>query len=228
MTVNSPLSAGTGVLSGASSAQSGFGVLHAATSSALTNPGSPVLAYSEADAMFTDIMEIDFTPFTGERGYLVVDFTLDGAFSKSGSFDAFGTVYAWEGNTINQAMVFNSATSGTFEFPKNAFPFVYGTPFNLSFDLELQTGTLNPPNPPGLFTSGRLTSTPGSGSAQFANTLTIQQLTFLDSALNQVSGPVLTSGSGTAYSSATPEPSTVVFSLIGTFLLAALRPRLAV
>ena len=94
-------------------------------------------------------MTISFPPFTGETGYLVITYTLDGGFAESPftsppsvnvaacttpsncQTDVYGLTFADTSVT--------GTVSGLFSF-SNPFTFTYGTPFELDFYLVTATG----------------------------------------------------------------------------------------
>jgi hypothetical protein len=218
------LTAGTGSATVSSSNQSGYGVLRSQAAASFTGSSTPELIYVNGAANFSDQITINFAPFTGSLGYLILGFTLDGTVAQSGSLNAESYVDAFVGSGFG-ALNFTSSTAGTFFFPET-FTFTYGTPFNLFFNLGTLAGTFNPgPTAGSIFP---LTATaPGSGDSDFSNTLVLTALDVVDSQGNPVNGVTFASQSGTPYSvnGVVPEPTTVLLLGSTIFALALLRFR---
>jgi hypothetical protein len=89
-------------------AQSSYGTLHASSAESFSGSTTPVFSYVNATANFLDGLTISFAPFTGETGYLVMGFTLDGTNAQTGSLNAVSSVSVTVG-TQNDALVFTSS-----------------------------------------------------------------------------------------------------------------------
>jgi hypothetical protein len=221
-TISTVLAAGTGSSTVSTSNQSGYGVLHSQAAASFTGSSTPVLTYVNGAASFTDQITINFAPFTGSTGYLDVGFTLDGIIARSGSLNAesYVTVVVDRYDEVT----FTSSFAGTYFFPQS-FSFVYGTPFDLFFNLGTVAGTFDTAAGGGILPL--TTTASGSGDADFSNTLVLTALQVVDSQGHPVNGVTFTSDSGTSYSAngVVPEPSTLLLLGFGIAAITAQRFR---
>ncbi|MGI8745305.1 MAG: hypothetical protein ACR2NN_22575 [Bryobacteraceae bacterium] len=92
-------------------------------------------------------------------------------------------------------------------FSAGSFPFIYGLPFPLWFELESIAGRG--------FGSGRTTGL-GSSAANFYNTATIAGVVLYDQSMNPINGvPNITSSLGISYQVAAPIPEPRTLMLFG-------------
>lgn len=215
-------------------AQSAFGSLRLHNSATFNIEGSAGGAVALTNAGFQDVIIIDFPPFRGQQGFLIIDYELNGTIASQGAAGAAVSVHAIVSNVDGSNMQDNrvwytSSVSGIFRIPQ-VFRFIYGQPFVLGFALLSENGTVFP---------GRLEFRPtvgqGTGTLDFSNTLVIVGLGVLDSTGSILSGPpTFTSASGTEYSldgvlrpferfsaRASLEPNEGEFDIKGRFMLGA-------
>ncbi|MDQ1468922.1 MAG: hypothetical protein QOJ99_402 [Bryobacterales bacterium] len=195
-------------LSANGSAKSGFGVLRASASSTYSSSGP--YSYLSSQAFFQDVVTIDFSPFQGSTGLLVINFALDGFINASGPGIGSAAVGACAGPTQPpgncQGDDFTASASGTFGFPQ-PFTFTYGQPFALQVSLRADN----------LY--GYLSGFSGSGSAMadFSDTLILSGLHVFDAQMNPVTEVTFRSASGTGYTQngVVPEASSFVLCTLG-------------
>jgi hypothetical protein len=173
----------------------------------------------DALELMVDSITVDYPGYTGQPGVMLLQYTLHGTNSVSGS------------DTLPYACIHLGINSPEFPFGCNGsftqasvngtfstgfYPFVWGQATPLWFALESIAGTG--------FGSGRATG-PGSSSANFYNTATIGDLLIYDQNMNPLSSqPTITSGLGITYQdvNVAPEPSSLALfcaGLIGMFSL---------
>ncbi len=221
-------SVGGGTLDASMFAQAAFGEMRASSVTSLTSTASGVVATANGGAQVTDIMTVNFAPFTGSMGLLEVDYTLDGTVALGGTLSSSSAVlgvsafvcsnYSFViGNCVDpgftsQANTFTSSVSGTFAFPQ-FFRFTYGTPFDFHFGLFATTDV-----GPG-----------ASAIADASDTLILSGLKVFDAQGDPVPEATFTSGSGTQYtqSGVVPEPATFLLLLPGLALIAVLARKAA-
>ena len=189
-------------------ADADFGALSARVTGSfdLSSPGRRIAV---ANAQSIDLLTINAQGLEGTNGTLNVNFTLDGSVSTTGQGFAGAQVgVLWGGDEpfAQEDGVFNFFFGDA--VVNVQVPFVYGTPFFLSYFLGTGAGT------PIDFTE--IVGT-GSGSADFFNTLTLTGMQPLDSNLQQVHNAQFSSASGTRYSETgvVPEPATLALTAVG-------------
>lgn len=215
--LSATLGAGTGTVTMFASNQSGFGILHSSAAESFSGSSSPVVAYVDGLAGFTDTITISNPRFTGSQGYLIIGFNLDGINSQSGSLLAWSYVNVlFEGPSEQQYNLnfTSSSVSGVFSFPQK-FIFIYGQPFELDFSLVTVAGTLAPS--PTLRADRYATTAVGTANSDFSDTFVLSALDVVDSQGDAVNGATFTSASGTHYSTSgvVPEPSSVALLVTG-------------
>lgn len=169
----------------------------------------------DAVEQLVDSVMISFVPFTGQIGYVQLNYSLHGSNSASGtnSLVTFGPhkvpyacvklgindpIFPFGCSAFDQPSVNGTFTSGVFRF-------TYGQAFPLWFQLESIAGTG--------FGSGRPLGS-GASTANFFNTADISGLVLYDSNMVPLNGtPSITSDLGTSYEvvGAVPEPKTLLF-----------------
>lgn len=179
-----------------------------------------------ADASFTDVMTVNFAPFTGETGFLELQYNLDGTATSSGDAIAEATVEVGANgqqyleNYVSQQncsslpvyVCIGGPIAGTFVVPQ-IFTFTYGTPFQLSF--TLQASVIDK-----FFEDG---TGSGSGDADFLNTLTLSGIAVVDKSGNVIDGAAISTGSGATYpSGVSPEPGSSVLFALGLGLISTI------
>jgi hypothetical protein len=185
----------------------------------------------DAEELMVDSVIISFAPLTGQTGFIVLDYTLHGTNSVSGT-DAIppptpgpNESYACVHLGINNPIFPSGCTTFTQPsvagtFSTGTFSFIYGEAFPLWFGLESIAGTG--------FGSGRATGI-GSAEADFYNTATIGGLLLYDQSMNPLNAtPTITSSLGISYqdANAVPEPSTLT-SLVVAGIACAFAKRFA-
>lgn len=213
-------------------ASSAYGVLNVASQSSFSLVNA-TQAWAYGFAGFEDTLTINFPGLTGQTGQLLMGYTLDGFISGSGVSTNFLLVVS---RVIHAAGACNSVTvqcfndiytddvAGTFVHP---FTFTFGTPFDLVFDLQASTGTLNVV---GGGYSIATRSGQGSGNVDFTNTFVLTKLTVKDQDGNLVPGATFTAQSGTLYTSngvvqPVPEPTSLALLFVGIAGFAGVRVR---
>jgi hypothetical protein len=97
---------------------SSFGVLSAEASASFDITGAPASAWAFGQATFTDLLTINFAPWTGQTGLLYVNYTLDGNVSSTGNGNACSSVELFAGPDTSTAQsrgqIYNSSASGVF------------------------------------------------------------------------------------------------------------------
>lgn len=188
----------------ASAMQNSF---HANVSESFDIKGTtPTAAYGRAWSEFQDVITVNFAPFTGQTGYMAVQYTLDGTLSQTGAARSLLGIVVDIGPNLEQQYqtFYSSSVSGLFRIPMT-YTFTYGTPFELFFRLYAISGTFAP-NSGIISTLGS-----GTGTTDFANTASIAGLEILDAQGNPVPGPQINSELNIAYpNTAVPEPRTIV------------------
>jgi hypothetical protein len=194
-----------------------YGVLKADASATIDINTADRGAEAEGEGTFRDIITANFAPFTGDLGFLSIQYELSGTNSSSGLanastlviIDAFGPTIADQG----YSQVYSSpSVSGVFTVPP--IEIVYGQPFDLFVILSAAVGASD--------TSG---TGVGTGDSDFSDTFVLSGMTLTDANGNPVVGATFTSGSGTVYTQngvVTPEPSSrwvVLAVLIGLIVL---------
>ncbi len=201
--------------------QSGYGVLRAFSSSTLSTSPSffGVQANTFERAGFQEQLRVDFAPFTGQIGYMVMSATITGNLSGTTNAGAQLAVNCGtRGPTIpttgcRQFSLFAGGFggnppvvdfSGIYTFPQ-AFPFRYGDWFNLVFQLTAGTNGTGP-----LY----------AAVTDASNTFVLSGLSILGPDMTPVNGATFTSGSGTVYgpNGVVPEPSSLVLVGLGGLL----------
>jgi hypothetical protein len=190
-----------------------YGSLGASVSATLTDPTSSTQAVFVLNSGFNDVLTITAGSLTG-AGYMVVDATVHGTGTATGSGNALDAVGISESGVgvVNNQSDFIVDQTGLVSFPV-ALPFQYGVPFDFSFWLVAQS----------VVGHGN-----GTSSADFLNTATITGLEVFDSEMNPVADPIFTSESGTLYttSGVVPEPSvTLLIGLITVLIVGVSRIR---
>jgi hypothetical protein len=186
-------------------------------SNTLNSSGPGIMV--DAEEGMVDSVTISYAPLSGQTGYIVLDYTLDGTNSLGGTDttpsptpgppDAYACVHLGINNPVFPfgCTTFNApSVAGTFS--TGTFSFTYGQAFPLWFGLESIAGTG--------FGSGRATGT-GSSAANFYNTATIGGLLLYDQNMNALNtAPTITSSLGISYQdvNSTPEPSTITLFII--------------
>jgi len=194
-------------LTGSADAIAQYGALGAASTATFTISGGH--AYADGVADFYDGITVDFAPFTGQTGFLVLDYTLHGTAVSSGAANAMADVNVLinPGSSSEQEWEagYSGAVSGTFS---HVLTFVYGQEFGLLFNFSADTGTVVAPGDLVCITC----SGSGSGSASFFNTLTLSGRIPEDRFGNPVDGASFLSAAGTQYGldGVVPEPSSLL------------------
>lgn len=187
------------------------------TSNTLNSSGPGIMV--DAQELLVDSVTISYAPFNGQIGYIVLNYTLDGTNSQSGT-DAVppptpgpnqsyacvhlginDPIFPFGCTTFTQPTVDGTFSTGTFSF-------IYGEAFPLWFGLESIAGTG--------FGPGRATGI-GASAADFYNTATIGGLLLYDESMNPLNAaPTITSSLGISYQdvNATPEPSTITLLVV--------------
>lgn len=205
VSLNETLNNNDYVLTAVAHGDSSFGVLHSSSDLDVATSVTGVNLMTEVG--FYDVITVVFPPFTGETGYLIVDYTLDGTLSQTGR--SFASSQAQVCTTFSDCQYndyvveyehepSSRSVSGLFSF-SDPFKFTYGTPFVLLFRLTTDDEAI----------------LPSTASSDFANTLTLSGLHTFGPDMQPVTGATFTSVSGTQYGpngviSATPEPSSPV------------------
>ena len=194
------------------SAQAGYGILDASSTSSFSVTGTPEADFITANANFEDIVTISDPSLNGQAGLLSLSYFLDGTVSGS----AFAVVITQAGTSLGQqwAQQYSSSVDGTFSLP-SPIQFIYGQPFGLSIQLSTSAGT-----PTGYGVLNAETGS-GSGTADFFSTFVLTGLDPEDSNGNPVSGVTFSSQSGTVYSTngIVPEPSMLGLALLALLMI---------
>ena len=189
------------------------------SSNTLNSSGPGVMV--DAVEQLVDAVTISYAPLNGQTGLIVLDYTLHGTNSATGTdvlatFGSHKVPYACVKLGINSpifpfgcAAYDQPSLNGTFS--TGVFSFIYGQAFPLWFQLESIAGTG--------FGSGRATGI-GTSAANFYNTASIGGLLLYDQNMNELTNaPTITSTLGISYQDVniTPEPSTAaMFIVVGT------------
>ncbi len=195
-------------LSATASGNASFGVLSARALASFNIAGPSTNAFAFGQAVFTDVITIDFAPWNGNPGLLYVSYTLDGTTSSSGSGSGRALVQLFAGTDTSNAQSrfqnYSSSTSGVFSVGA-PIQFVFGQPFGLNFSLLACAGGGS------LFGCGPQVSGAGSATSDFFNTFVLSGLIPTDLNGNQAPGATFSSASGTSYSvdGVVPEPATI-------------------
>lgn len=181
-------------LTGAAAGTATFGVLKASSSASFDLSGTGH-AFSHAISTFEDAVTIIFPGLNGSGGTLVVNYTLAGNVASSGTAVGLGIV---GGNVNGRPFIqeYQSPASGV--FTAGTFPFIYGQPFPLLFQLSADSGTILANGTAAdicVFCTGS-----GLANADFSNTFVLSGFEVLDPNGNPLpSPPTITSSSGTQY-----------------------------
>lgn len=205
----------------------GFGNLHAFVSATLSVAGTTsTTAYSSAEGLFEDNLTVNDAALTGEEGFLLLGYALDGTTQASGQANAYGAVVVCVGATDSPCSGQSYATSytgdvaGAFAVPVT-FTFTYGQPFGLEMILQAYGGALTLQGPSCIDECGYnpqyYDNASGTGSANFGDTLVLSSITLEGPSGSVVSGAQITSASGTQYGpdGVVPEPSSASMLAIG-------------
>jgi hypothetical protein len=210
------------------SGSGGFGSLHASASTILIVGSTPTAAAAIAYGVFEDILTINFEPFTGEEGFLLLNYTLDGTTAAVGIDNAFGEVGVAVGPDLEQqynSPALTGSVVGDFAVPMT-FTFTYGQPFGIEFVLTAASGTADP-SATGLggFTLPYVSDGTGGSLAGFGDTLILSGITVEDPSGNTLDGAQITSASGTQYGpdGILPEPSSAVLLALGLSIICVAR-----
>lgn len=193
-------SAADGVtMSMSASGTASYGVLKVGASATFSVTKPDKGADADADARFQDVMTVNFAPFTGEPGLMLLQYNLDGTNASTGIGEAnLDVTTAVSGPGIKSQSWIQGYSSpsvnGVFS-PPSLIEFIYGQPFDLIVDL--------------LGTASGFEVGTGTANSDFSDTFVLSGLIPMDASGNPVVGATFTSGSGTVYTEngVVPEPS---------------------
>jgi hypothetical protein len=216
------LSAGSETLHFIDVATSNFGVMHVSTSDSFTVANDQ--AWSYGFVAFQDSITIHSATHEGQAGFVTLGYHIDGTVSATGVSDAFNQVVmrVFNPNLQNWVDDFHLSTGPAGLTLTHQFAIVYGQPFTLYFSMQATGGTAVDSGQGYSFVSK---SGSGTSAVNFADTLTLTQLTTLDSNHGAISDSTFVSDSATVYtqSGVVPEPAMLFPGAIGLIMFALLR-----